>query len=246
MSRTAKNGTMGWHYTSAKRNDLRSIQLVDISILPLDAQGFSHTSFGRMDVVMVQYLHPLADIYHGMMQRCFNPKHISYKNYGGRGITVCERWASDFWAFAQDIGERIPDMQLDRINNDGNYEPNNWKRSTRKQQRNNTRINHFVTAFGKTQTISQWAEETGIAKDTIRRRLEIYGWQPERALGQTAGFTDLNHILTVGNRSMRIAEWAREMGIQKSTIWRRIERGWNHRDAVTTPVGQRSRWGNAR
>jgi hypothetical protein len=79
-----------------------------------------------------------------MKQRCFNPKEKNYKNYGGRGITVCDEWKSDFQAF-YDYVSKLPNFNkrgysLDRINNDGNYEPNNVRWATQKEQINNSRI----------------------------------------------------------------------------------------------------------
>lgn len=72
-----------------------------------------------------------------MHQRCTNPNHKAYKNYGGRGIIICERWMGDngFQNFLFDMGERTRDLSIDRINNDGNYEPSNCRWATRKQQR---------------------------------------------------------------------------------------------------------------
>lgn len=83
---------------------------------------------------------PEWNVWHGMRQRCFNPAHESYKHYGGRGITVCDRWDNSMAAFAEDIGPR-PSMQhsLDRINNDGNYEPGNCRWATKSEQRRNQR-----------------------------------------------------------------------------------------------------------
>ena len=78
--------------------------------------------------------HPSYIVWIGMLERCNNPNHLSYKNYGGRGIKVCKRWL-DFTKFLQDMGERpSPELQIDRIDNDGNYEPGNCKWSTRKEQ----------------------------------------------------------------------------------------------------------------
>jgi hypothetical protein len=80
-----------------------------------------------------------------MIQRCSNPKHPTFKHYGGRGITVCERWKSDYSAFLQDLGRRpSPKMSLDRINVDGDYEPANCRWATQREQMRNRRVSKNV------------------------------------------------------------------------------------------------------
>jgi hypothetical protein len=83
-------------------------------------------------------------IYHGMIQRCYNHKHISYKNYGGRGIKVCKRWLDSFENFLKDVGRKPTNKHtLDRINNNGNYEPSNIRWATYLQQADNRRPKCF-------------------------------------------------------------------------------------------------------
>ncbi len=115
-----------------------------------------------------------------MKQRCLNPKNDRYKNYGGRGITFCKRW-SNFKNFLEDMGEKPKGLTLERINNNGNYEPSNCKWATPKEQSNNMRRNVLIKFRGKTGTISYWAEKMNIERYSLGRRLRA-GWSVKRAL----------------------------------------------------------------
>lgn len=84
-----------------------------------------------------------------MKQRCYNPNNKGYINYGGRGITVCAQWLTSFMAFYEDLGSCGLHLSLDRINNDGNYEPSNCRWTTRVQQRANQRSPINATSHGK-------------------------------------------------------------------------------------------------
>ena len=118
-----------------------------------------------------------------MITRCHNPHAKKYKDYGARGIAVCERWRQSFAAFLEDMGERpTPQHQLDRKNNDGDYEPGNCRWATRAEQMANRRITERFTHAGKTLTLVEWAKETGIEYSTLRQRLHRYGWTVERSL----------------------------------------------------------------
>ena len=108
----------------------------------------------------------------GLMRgRCLNPKDTNFANYGGRGIRVCERWNS-FPLFLEDMGERPRGTTLDRIDDNGHYEPGNCRWATPKEQSNNKRTNRLVTAGGKTLSIAQWAELSGLGWSTISLRLK--------------------------------------------------------------------------
>lgn len=119
-----------------------------------------------------------------MRQRCQNPKAAQFKNYGARGIKVCNRWASSFANFFEDMGSRPIGGSLDRINNDGHYGPENCRWATRKQQRINQRACVLITAFGQSLTATDWSLRTGLHRDTILHRIRK-GISPETALSLT-------------------------------------------------------------
>jgi hypothetical protein len=118
-----------------------------------------------------------------MRERCTNPNNDGYYNYGGAGISVCARWMSSFEAFWADMGERPPNMTLDRIDSAAGYSPENCRWATPKQQANNMRTNRLLTLDGETKTMSEWAEAIGIRVQTLHERIKR-GWDVRRALTQ--------------------------------------------------------------
>jgi hypothetical protein len=120
-----------------------------------------------------------------MLQRCKSPKNRRWKEYGGRGIRVCKRWLK-FENFFADMGERPEHHTLNRIDNDGNYEPGNCQWSTVGDQNSNRRKliekrSNVVTSFGETLTIAEWSRRTGINRATLYWRAN-QGWPPEDVL----------------------------------------------------------------
>ena len=117
-----------------------------------------------------------------MRYRCHNPNCKSYKNYGGRGITICKEWDSyevfRDWALANGFAS---DLSIDRIDVNGNYEPSNCRWVSAKTQSNNTRKNHYLTCAGETHTIAEWSAITGIKWQTIKARINM-GWTVEDTL----------------------------------------------------------------
>lgn len=115
-----------------------------------------------------------------MKTRVYNKNREGYKNYGGRGIKICNRW-SDFGSFLADMGEKPKGLSLERINNDGNYEPDNCKWATFQEQTNNARSNRKLTYKGATLGVFQWSRKINIKKSTLFRRLNA-GWSTEKTL----------------------------------------------------------------
>jgi len=117
-----------------------------------------------------------------MLSRCTNPNDVSWQNYGGRGITVCPRWQT-FEMFYEDMGQRPHGHTIERDDTDGPYDPINCRWATMREQGANKRNTIRLELGGRTQTIMEWAVETGLPAHVIRRRIRR-GWEPHRALTQ--------------------------------------------------------------
>ncbi len=125
---------------------------------------------------------PEYGVWDAMIQRCTNLNHASYHVYGGRGITVCNRWR-DFSKFFEDMGKRpSPKHTIERVDNNAGYRPENCRWATRHEQMRNTRRNRFITFNNETMCLIDWAKKTGIHYVTIHNRLGKLGWSIERAL----------------------------------------------------------------
>jgi hypothetical protein len=118
-----------------------------------------------------------------MLRRCTTPTNPSYPSYGGRGVKVCDRWKDSFENFLADMGPRPEGCSLDRIDNDGNYTPENCRWSTRREQNRNTQRTRMLThpVTGVTRCLKDWARTLGITHSTLRERL-ARGWTLDRAL----------------------------------------------------------------
>ena len=181
-----------------------------------------------------------------MISRCYNQKDWHYKNYGGRGIVVCDEWHDFYkfeeWAMSHGWAEGLT---IDRIDNDGCYEPNNCRWADRYTQQNNTRQNRRYTYNGETKTMKQWADTIGISYYTLRNRLDT-GWTIDDALEEgvreTARIPKEDRLITFRGETKLLTQWAKDLGIGFSTLRSRIEqRGWSVEKAFTTPVKPQKR-----
>lgn len=158
-------------YITALSADLRSGDSTSCGCLSRErtrrrncSHGLSHT--------------PAYRAWAGIIQRCRNPQSKAYGHYGGRGIKVCERWFR-FENFYADMGDApSPKHSIDRIDNDGDYTPENCRWATWLEQSNNKRMNRQVTWQGETKTISEWARDMGLQRSSLVYRLSA--WSLER------------------------------------------------------------------
>lgn len=115
----------------------------------------------------------LYNVYHSMKARCYNKRNKDYPYYGGRGIEICKEWLDNFVAFYKWANENGYEKgkSIDRINNDGNYEPENCQWVDQKIQNNNTRQNHSIEINGIAKTLSEWCEQLNVPKSTVKYRV---------------------------------------------------------------------------
>ena len=118
-----------------------------------------------------------------MKSRCLQPKNKGYARYGGRGITICQEWIDSYERFLLDMGRApTPKHSLDRIDTNGNYEPDNCRWATPKEQANNKTTNRLLEFGGSTKSVAQWAEDSGISVSMLRDRLFNLKWSMEKAI----------------------------------------------------------------
>jgi predicted nucleic acid-binding Zn ribbon protein len=181
----------------------------------------------------------LHTVWLGLRNRCNNPKTEKYPRYGGRGIKVCSEWDiwENFaeWAYANGYDRDAPKMQctLDRIDNNGNYCPENCRWVSNKEQQRNTSQNVYLTFDGETLIIQDWSTRTGISVSGIRNRLDR-GWSVEDTLSTPKKKSRAKGYLYKG-KSYTIAELCVLSRLSYDTIRGRIERGWDIERIVDTP-----------
>lgn len=187
MEKHSQDKWGGWNWlcrcdcgneTVVSGGHLRGMKTKSCGCSRKESKNFSHKMTGSR----------IYSIWQAMKSRCYYEKSKAFKHYGGRGIKVCDEWKNSFirfyeWSMKNGYDETAERGQctIDRIDVNGNYEPNNCRWATIKQQANNTRRNHFIEYNGKTQTVSQWANELGVEPDSIFNRLQK-GFTEEEAL----------------------------------------------------------------
>lgn len=179
----------------------------------------------------------LYTIWKDIKQRCFDTSTNGYHNYGGRGITVCNEWLrfEPFMEWALSHGYQ-DDLTIDRINVNGNYEPNNCRWITVKEQANNTRLTRYITCDGETHTLSEWSNITGLSRSIISKRLES-GWKENEALH--TGPIDCRRPLRATNVRTGSILWfesskdAERHGFSRPAIWRCLTGKYGHHKGYT-------------
>lgn len=180
----------------------------------------------------------LYHIWNGMKDRCKRPTSNAFKYYGERGITVCEEWL-DFenfmsWAFSHGYDT---DLTIERIDVNGNYEPQNCKWIPLSAQAMNTRKTHYITIGEETLPITMWENRKGHTKGLVQGRLRR-GFTEEDAVSLPKLKKQAIRYITFKGKTQKVAEWSRELKIPSATIRRRIDvLGWSEDKALSCSVG---------
>lgn len=182
-----------------------------------------------------------------MLSRCEDYDNAQYKDYGARGIKVCKEW-HDFdkfyeWCISKNIQS---DLQIDRINNDGDYKPSNCRIVTQKENANNKSNNTWIYAFGENKTLSQWADDTrcNVPYNALQKRLRL-GWDSEEAISAKPLSNrhykpkkDAKFYKAFGE-SKTLFQWSKDERCKPSykMLWQRVEQlGWHIEDAIEIPT----------
>lgn len=169
----------------------------------------------------------LRKIYENMKQRCYYPKDKAYKYYGGKGVIICDEWLNDknkFFEWALNNGYQ-ENLTIDRKEIDGDYEPDNCRWITHREQQSNRSNNVFIEIDGEIKTICQWSQETGIGFETLNRRLKN---------GEDIN-KDYFIKIKIDEKMKTLKELSEESGIPYKTLLDRYHAGWNLENLLDEP-----------
>jgi hypothetical protein len=165
-----------------------------------------------------------------MMGRCYKPYYKGYEDYGRRGIKVCARW-HDFDNFVADMGLKPEGLMLERVDNDGDYEPGNCVWATREEQARNRTNTILLTYNGRTMCAKDWARELGLVPTTVYTRIRR-GFPVEQVLAPG------KMMLTHDGRTMSVKEWANELGVSLSRMYYHTQHGLTIEEIIKLSQGQ--------
>lgn len=174
----------------------------------------------------------LYHIWNGLRQRCNNIANKDYKNYGSRGIKVCEEWDNNFKSFYDwAINNKYKDdLTIDRIDVNGDYKPSNCRWVDYKTQANNRTDTIYIIHNNQTKTIQEWSNIYNLPVTTIKNRLRK---------GESGDVLFRPKVviktITFNNQTKTITEWAEQMNLSQSAIYHRLDRGWSIKDTLTIP-----------
>lgn len=176
-------------------------------------------------------------VYQTMIQRCTNPNNDQYKDYGGRGIKICDRWLESFENYYEDMGDRpSPELTVDREDNDLDYCKENCVWATQQEQASHKRNSSYIEYNGVIRTISEWARVTGIKRKTIEQRWKK-GWSAKEVFEKP--IENNERLLTHNGKTQTLTEWSKETGIKITTLITRLDKiGMSVEESLSTPVNK--------
>lgn len=179
-------------------------------------------------------------VWTGIKGRCYNPNASGYSDYGGRGIRMCERWLTSFSNFYADMGPKpSPDMSIERIDTNGNYEPGNCMWTDAHHQTRNRRNNVYYELNGERMILADWAARYGMQMQTLRDRILLQGLTLEQALSRPV----MDNRVYVEFRGERLThtQAAARIGISLQGFQGRLKRGMSVEEAMAIPVAKRTK-----
>ena len=191
--------------------------------------------------IVPSYIKRLRRIYYNIKQRCYNPKFPKFNDYGGRDISVCDEWKNNIDSFikwALENGYK-DEFSIDRINNDGNYCPENCRWADNETQANNKRTNHYIIYKGKKYTVTTFCKAFNLNRDIINQRINRYGYtNPELLLKKSlTGYKQRTIFATINGERKSIVEWCEQLNLNYSSVYNRIHSyGFTPEEAITKPM----------
>ncbi len=167
----------------------------------------------------------------GMTQRCSNPTHKDYENYGGRGISVCDKWKT-FSGFLEDMGEKPAGTSIDRIDVDGNYCVENCRWANKFTQANNRSSNRILTLNGESKTMAEWSRKLEISQSSLSDRLKHN--TEEDALSKNKNPNNVS--ITIDGETNLVMQWLKIKSMSTTTYYNRIKKGMTPVEALTKPL----------
>ena len=177
-------------------------------------------------------------IWNNIKRRCNDENSEKYPRYGGRGIKICNEWYvfDAFYEWALNNGYK-DNLSIDRMDNDGNYEPNNCRWVDDIVQANNKSTNHLIEYNGETHTLQEWSRIVGIDRRTIWKRIIQYGWSVSDALEKPIKKQKQGKDLLIEfkGETHNLSDWSKILSITRETLKSRFKMGWSIEKAFTTP-----------
>lgn len=209
-------------------------------------------SCGCLKLVSRNYTHKQSKtrLYHtwqGIKKRCYNKNDASYPDYGGRGITMYDKWLKDFSCFAEWANSNgyTDELTIERIDVNGNYEPNNCKWITKSEQNANTRKTAYITYQGVTKPLRVFCKEYNIKRDSIYSRMrggktcdeafrDVVEHAPRKKCKNSGQYKSTIDV-TIDGITKSLPDWCREYSAPYGLVYKRYKRGWDIIEAMTTP-----------